>query len=100
MRDRIPNPTKPYDPQLQAQIDATMPGMAHWAGTGPTDRTCRECRHSGNVKRDKAGFIKSITCSKGSGKPFRHACAACKHFVLFEGKPPDIKIWVETGWSR
>jgi hypothetical protein len=35
--------TDPHDPVQSAQLMVTYPGMAHLAGTGPEDKTCREC---------------------------------------------------------
>jgi hypothetical protein len=31
------------NPELAALVKATPPGMAHWAGTGPTEKVCRDC---------------------------------------------------------
>jgi hypothetical protein len=31
------------NPELAALVKATPPGMAHWAGTGPAGKVCRDC---------------------------------------------------------
>jgi hypothetical protein len=47
--DNVPQdqPAPPNAPanDLDRQVRDTPPGMAAWAGTGPADRTCEQCRH-------------------------------------------------------
>jgi hypothetical protein len=70
----------------------THPGMAHFAGTGPQQKTCRECsfwdhgendyRASGNYR----GLIKPARCRKFralmnvDGARIPDETAACRHF--------------------
>lgn len=35
--------TNPYDRETAERINKTTPGMAHFAGTGPQGKTCRQC---------------------------------------------------------
>lgn len=42
------NLTEP-NPELAKLIKQTPDGMAHWAGTGPSDKTCGQCKHLGAV---------------------------------------------------
>jgi hypothetical protein len=46
MTRKAPNLTE-SNPQLERVVDATPPGMAHWAGTGPGGTTCGDCRSYG-----------------------------------------------------
>jgi hypothetical protein len=47
------------DPELDRLVKQTLPGMAHWAGTGPADTTCGGCKHYGyaSVVRDAQGNV-------------------------------------------
>jgi len=98
MSDRLtPHP-------LQALIDATPPGMAHWAGTGPTGATCRECSfwvRQGNPrhKRDEAGLLQPRRCKKYTalnhgeqmltGVPA--STPACRYFQRHYDPPPLVR---------
>jgi hypothetical protein len=31
------------DPNFERQVRDTVPGMAHWAGTGPKGKACGDC---------------------------------------------------------
>lgn len=45
------------NPDLAAQIAATPPGMAHWAGSGPTEKSCQDCHHfMGKVRKVGIGI--------------------------------------------
>jgi hypothetical protein len=72
---------------------ATHPGMAHFAGTGPQFKTCRDCAHwdhgpqDYHPKRGKfGGLIKPAPCRKYravaniNGDKVPDDAAACKHF--------------------
>lgn len=104
----IPGPlelhlTKP-DPALEEKRRRTQPGMAHWAGSGPPRRTCRECKHWSGCGSERGyyarkgmygGTIKPRSCEKhrdlmqgnvGPGVP--HDTAACKYFEDDGNAPP------------
>jgi hypothetical protein len=74
---------------------ATFAGMAHFAGTGPELKTCRECQHWDHggphdyyAKRGKfGGLIKPARCRKygaltnAAGDKVPDDAPACKHFT-------------------
>lgn len=81
--------------QLAEYRRATYAGMAHWAGSGPISRTCRECKYwmfarryySANGKH--AGQLKDEACDKYRtlmsgelGPAIPHNARACKYFEL------------------
>ena len=84
------------DKVLQKQVSETTPGMAHFAGTGPVDTTCRMCRwwnpdpdslRVGRLKRDKAGVLKNRRCRKYTslkqgmiGRGVKPEQRSCRHF--------------------
>ena len=43
-----PGLTRPNE-ALEKMADRTVPGMAHWSGTGPPDATCGGCTFYGTV---------------------------------------------------
>lgn len=49
--------TNPFSPDVAMSIAQSFAGMAHFAGTGPAGRTCRECdawcRGAKKFARDK-----------------------------------------------
>jgi hypothetical protein len=73
---------------------STFSGQAHFAGTGPKFKTCRDCAHWGHAgaqdyhpKRGKfGGLIKPARCRKYQaltnhiGDKVPDDAAACKHF--------------------
>lgn len=92
------------DPGFESKRRATAPGMAHWAGSGPTGTTCRECAHwtgcGGEVgyyskKGGGGGVIKPRKCAQyrkmmteaGPGVP--HETPSCKYFAV-NATPPTI----------
>jgi hypothetical protein len=103
-----PHLTAP-DPKFATLEAATVPGMAHWGGTGPTGRTCRECEHwkpdsdepLKRYKRDDAGELCDRRCKKFAammnnyqGPPVPHSQAACMFFVA-TARPPSIEKQVK-----
>lgn len=71
----------------------SVPGMAHFAGTGPAGATCRECifwnhgPHDYRAKNGKhRGLIEPATCKKfrqlthHEGAKIRDDLSACKYF--------------------
>ena len=90
--------------ELSQPAAQTYVGMAHFAGTGPGGKTCRECRHwapaSGLTKHSYGANreLKAHRCLKRSALmraglkdvplvPSR--AAACKYFKLSETPPPS-----------
>lgn len=81
-----------------AQHAATCSGMAHFAGTGPAGRTCRECAKWGTAVRfyrRTGGELRRRRCARFSelaqgriGAPVGHHRAACRHFALNPDAPP------------
>jgi len=82
---------------------ATFPGMAHFAGSGPRGRTCRECifwAHQKNDYRSKngkyGGLIKPAPCRKyqtfmrDQGGAIPDDAAACKYFD--ENSAPPSRV--------
>lgn len=83
----------------------SVPGIAHWAGSGPEGKTCRECTFwscSKSYKRNE-GQLEPRRCRKfprlsggtlGAGVP--HDTAACKWFgqaaspAPIEGGKPKV----------
>lgn len=90
------------DPALEAKRRQTYPGMAHFAGSGPTGKTCRGClewtgcgeqtgyyskngRHGGGLKPRPCAKYKSLMDSIGPGVP--HTAPACKYFNENQSPP-------------
>jgi hypothetical protein len=81
------------NPEFDRLVKATPPGMAHWAGTGPTNTTCEQCKHYGysapirnglgdtisTVKKDKCcrKFFDLMRCH---GKPLLPSTPSCRHY--------------------
>ncbi|WP_315749581.1 MULTISPECIES: hypothetical protein [unclassified Bradyrhizobium] len=78
---------------------ATHPGMAHFAGSGPALKTCRDCRfwehdHDYYSRRSKHhGRIRPARCRKFRqltnevGAPIPDDAAACRHFEEADAVP-------------
>jgi hypothetical protein len=87
------------DPAFDSQVARTVPGQAHFAGTGPFAATCGDCVFCTYWKRIKNASGDVIKTSKSSGcKKFyeltgRHGPAlapgtdACRYFERREPKP-------------
>ena len=53
----------------------TVPGMAHFAGTGPQGKLCKDCQfYSGN----QCGQFRRMTGR--AGKKFASTTSSCKYF--------------------
>lgn len=93
--------TEARGPAAAAQEMATVPGMAHFAHTGPEDTSCRQCAlwgSSSRFKRDEGGVLKPRRCNKfarlaygalGAGVPAD--TPSCRHFTPREGAPDLIR---------
>lgn len=89
------------NPQLAEWQRKTPNGMAHWAGTGPEGKTCRECEHWQHEKRYYAkrglqrGTLKPARCRKyktmmngQTGGEIPHDARSCKYFAQALFVPP------------
>lgn len=85
--------TSMFDQTAEDGVRETPPGMAHWAGTGPSGKSCRECghwktrgRYASAANRHAAGELKPSPCGKyeslmqQKGPPIEHWRRACRHF--------------------
>lgn len=91
-----------HDDRMQDLIRKSHPGMAHWAGTGPEGKTCRQCRffypeghfsksnklYPGHLKPGACRRFQKMTGTKGEKVP--HTAAACKFFSERDTPPPAI----------
>lgn len=92
------------DPVFESKRKQTAPGMAHFAGSGPERKTCRECsewtgcgqesgyyskngRHSGGLKPRSCMRYRILMQGIGPGVP--HTAPACKYFVQSD-TPPSL----------
>ena len=91
--------TKAHAPDMQAKIDCTPAGMAHWAGTGPAGETCRRCLEmydDEHPPKYEGGLITGRRCRKrsrlsGAGSNAMPASTpACIYFKLNEKAPAEI----------
>ncbi len=85
--------TEMFDATAAKGWRETPAGMAHWVGTGPANRTCRECKFFkwGGRYASKGGYhttgeLKPAKCQKyktlmrREGPPIKHNLLACKYF--------------------
>lgn len=77
--------------ELQKQIDMTIPGMAHFAGTGPPGTICGQCVHWNefwteplNGKRCRK--YTQLTNRRGTKAIERHT-PSCRHFERDPQRP-------------
>jgi hypothetical protein len=92
-------PTKPKltspNPALDRLIWQTKPGQAHWAGTGPEDKRCRECRYFDHRERRYTdGTLMPAPCAMyrrltngTQGNSIPHDAYSCKYFEAAEVVP-------------
>lgn len=102
-----PNLTAGYDAETVHRLRRTVPGMAHFAGSGPDGKTCRQCEHWSfsdyYAKASLSGrLLKPGPCAKWKrlmqtsvNKPVPHNTAACRFFEQADKPPPFIKGRVE-----
>ena len=94
------------DRDFESKRRQTSPGMAHFSGTGPAGKTCRECaawtgcgkedgyfarkgRHGGIIKpRPCAQYRALMQGDVGPGVP--HDSRACKYFSESKSVPPVV----------
>jgi hypothetical protein len=77
-----PGLTDGYDPELTRQIGKSLPGMAHFAATGPFGTSCALCAHLGYHKKvmNKSGDTVRTT--------FRRDCCGKFHELTGRHGPP------------
>lgn len=91
------------DQKIAEYRRSTVPGMAHWSGSGPTGKTCRECAfwtgcglHSGYYAKGgkHRGRIKPRSCQKyrdlmqgNVGPSIEADTKSCRYFSLAEKVP-------------
>lgn len=104
--------TRMFDEKSEEGIRKTPNGMAHWTGSGPKGKTCREChhysnegRHAAGAKGHAAGQLKPGRCwktieirkaqemtRKGTKPPkFAWHMAACKYFEQHPNPPVAVE---------
>lgn len=102
--------TRMFDKATEDGLRKTPPGMAHWAGSGPEGKTCREClrysdegRYAANAKKHPAGGLKPGRCLKFQemrkaqreknikGDKFPHTTPACKYFEQHPNPPVAVE---------
>ncbi len=91
-----PNLTTPEGIERARQIRRSHKGQAHFAGTGPGNKSCRECvswQHTGRYSLDgpkpaPCRKFKELTGKPGAEVP--HSAWACKYFEQKE-KPPKLQ---------
>jgi hypothetical protein len=61
-----------YPPEIERQISLTVPGMAHFAATGPLGTSCAQCALYGYWQqvRDEHGNTTKTKFRKGSCRKF------------------------------
>ena len=86
-----PKRTRMYGEVESAQHEQTVPGMAHFAGTGPAGMACFQCHHwnsgdllttgrlaNGWLKAHPCGLFKKLT--ELDGPAVSPSASACRHF--------------------
>jgi hypothetical protein len=98
-----------HEARFDAALKATHLGQAHIAGTGPEDKTCRECRFYGILQygelvspgyyaesnADAPNGLKQARChasiSHKAKRKFPHTAIPCRLFEQDEAPFPAIK---------
>jgi hypothetical protein len=80
-RDPLSDKLTQPDPDTTRQARASFPGMAHFAGTGPDNMTCRQCS---NWEHHAYDYHSKIGKYHGLIKP-----APCRKFRAITGKVGD-----------
>jgi hypothetical protein len=98
----MPYLTTPEGEDVARQRYNTPPGMAHWEGSGPSGKTCRECRFwgwsTGPARHRENGLLKPQPCAKyrqfamRGGNKVPYSAGACKYFEPTGDAPPRVNI--------
>ncbi|MBN9441129.1 hypothetical protein [Bosea sp. (in: a-proteobacteria)] len=97
-----PHLTQAHSPEESAQHEASVPGMAHFAGTGPAGTQCFQCSHWNrsdalSIKRCSTGFLLPAPCGQYEkltnlpGFKIPATQQSCRHFEPSES-PPSLLI--------
>ena len=82
-----PKLTMMHAPEIERAFKATVPGQAHFAGTGPAGAMCHGCEHWGAGgtrpltmwQKARCAQFKVLTGKAGAPVPGRSS--PCRHFV-------------------
>ena len=77
------NLTNMFDEDSERGLRKTPPGMAYWAGTGPTGNKCRDCVHFSGKEGKKGTCEKTVNylqVQKSRVKAQKFPADACKYF--------------------
>lgn len=99
---RKPKPTKTLASSVpltgnQDIRDRTYPGMAHWAGSGPQGKSCRQCVHwscegyfaNGTIKPGRCVVAARLMAVMTPKVP--HYASACRYFFEDPAAPAPNK---------
>lgn len=86
--------TPAHGPEMERLVSRTHAGMAHFAGSGPVEKTCRDCAawsfdprsgyhngtgaHGGALRDHRCSSFRRLTGKDGNKVP--HHASACRHF--------------------
>jgi hypothetical protein len=59
------------DAELARQIRKSVPGMAHFAATGPFGTCCKDCKHFGcwkQIRNKRGDVVKTVFLRRSCGK--------------------------------
>lgn len=87
--------TRVYDAKTEAALSKTHAGQAHFAGTGPDGKSCRQCVHwafAGHyaIRSHHGGALKPAPCGQfkrmmnAAGAPVPAKAKACRFFSELE----------------
>jgi sarcosine oxidase delta subunit len=84
-----------------AQMRATYPGQAHWAGSGPSGKTCGDCACLGYYKQRRnargdiirsehtGGCRRFFELTGNHGPVIPASAGACRHFETKQTEPKE-----------
>lgn len=73
-----------HDPAFKAQVRGTIPGMAHWATSGPAGTFCGKCKHFADIpwgigRTTRCGLYKKMVGTWGS-KRLPAVTPSCRYY--------------------
>jgi len=95
-----PNLTEP-NKELAEQVRNTIPGMAHWAGTGPKGSTCGTCKNLVDIqwgvgRTTRCQKYYSMMNKKWGPKKIDPQTPSCKYY---EDKTKKITVIKNATWN-